>query len=64
MLLILVGRTISSMYGDFTVFLDGVFISVPVFLTVVGVSMLLVAVFGMFGAFKESTMLTNVVREY
>lgn len=49
------------MYGDFNVFLDGAFISVPVFLTAVGAIMLLVAMFGMFGAFKESTMLTNVV---
>jgi len=59
-LLITVGTTIETIYGDFSQFLDNHFLSIPTLLVAVGVIMLLVAIFGVVGAFKESTMLTNI----
>lgn len=59
-LLITVGTTIQSIYGDFSQFLDDHFMSVPSLLVAVGFVMLVVATFGVIGAFKESTMLTNI----
>jgi len=59
-LLITVGTTIQTIYGDFSQFLDSHFMSIPSLLVAVGVIMLIVAVFGVAGAFKESTMLTNI----
>ncbi|KAG4071854.1 hypothetical protein HA402_006015 [Bradysia odoriphaga] len=59
-LLITVGTTIQSIYGDFKEFLDNHFMSIPSLLVAVGFVMLVVAAFGIIGAFKESTMLTNI----
>jgi len=59
-LLITVGTTIQSIYGDFRQFLDSHFMSIPSLLVAVGFVMLVVATFGVVGAFKESTMLTNI----
>jgi len=59
-LLITVGTTIQSIYGDFSEFLDNHFLSIPSLLVAVGFVMLVVATFGVIGAFKESTMLTNI----
>lgn len=60
-LLMIVGGTIRTIYNDFSHFLEDHFISVPTFMVVIGFFMLFVALFGVFGAFKESTMLTNIV---
>lgn len=60
LLLITVGRTIQSIYSDFSHFLDDHFMSVPALLVGVGAVMMVVALFGVVGAFKESTMLTNI----
>lgn len=62
-LLITVGTTIQSIYGDFSQFLDNHFMSIPSLLVAVGAIMLIVATFGVIGAFKESTMLTNIVSQ-
>jgi len=59
-LLITVGTTIQTIYGDFSQFLDDHFLSIPTLLVAVGFIMLVVALFGVLGAFKESTMLTNI----
>lgn len=59
-LLITVGTTIQTIYGDFSQFLDNHFMSIPSLLVAVGFVMLIVATFGVIGAFKESTMLTNL----
>jgi len=59
-LLITVGTTIQTIYGDFSQFLDSHFLSIPTLLAAVGFVMLVVATFGVIGAFKESTMLTNI----
>lgn len=61
MLLILVGRTIEEIFGDFEFFLDDRMLPVPTLLVAVGAIMLIVACFGVIGAFKESTLLTNIV---
>lgn len=61
MLLILVGRTIEAIFGDFEFFLDDRMLPVPTLLVAIGVIMLIVACFGVIGAFKESTLLTNIV---
>jgi len=59
-LLITVGTAIQSIYGDFSQFLDSHFLSIPSLLVAVGFIMLVVAIFGVIGAFRESTMLTNI----
>lgn len=59
-LLITVGTTIQTIFGDFEHFLDSHFLSPPALLVAIGVIMLIVATFGCFGALKESTMLINV----
>lgn len=59
--MIAVGRTVQSIFDEFGEFLDDIFTSVPTLLVVCGAVMLVVAAFGVFGAIRESTLLTNIV---
>jgi CD63 antigen len=61
MLLITVGTTIQTIFGDFSHFLDDNFLSPPTLMVVAGVILLIVALFGCIGALRESTLLINVV---
>lgn len=61
LLLLTVGRNIYIIYGDFEFFLDDGIIPIPRLLIVAGALMFTVAFFGMIGAFRESTLLTNTV---
>lgn len=60
-LLLTVGGAIQTLYNDFNHFLDDNFLSVPALMVAIGIMMLIVAAFGVIGALKESTMLTNIV---
>ncbi|XP_055387386.1 CD63 antigen isoform X2 [Condylostylus longicornis] len=59
-LLILVGTTISTIFGDFSDFIDSHFFSPPALLVAVGIIMFGVSIFGCVGAIKHSTMLVNI----
>ncbi|CAD7085757.1 unnamed protein product [Hermetia illucens] len=59
-LLILVGTTIQTIFGDFKTFIYENFLSPPALLVAVGCILMIVATFGCFGALRESTMLINV----
>lgn len=59
-LLILVGTTIQTVFGDFKEFIDDYFFSPPTLLVAVGCILMIVATFGCFGALRESTLLINI----
>jgi CD63 antigen len=61
MLLITVGTTIQTIFGEFSHFLDDNFLSPPTLMVAAGIILLIVALFGCIGAIRESTMLINVV---
>lgn len=63
LLMITVGRTVQSIFGEFSEFLEDGFTYVPTLLIVCGAVMLVVAAFGVFGAIRESTLLTNIVSQ-
>lgn len=60
-LLIMVGTTIQTIFGDFSLFIDGHFSSPPALLIAIGFILIAVATLGAYGAIKESVMLINLV---
>lgn len=61
-LLIMVGTTIQTIFGDFSLFIDGHFSSPPALLIAIGFILIAVAALGAYGAVKESVMVINLVR--
>lgn len=59
-LLIMVGTTIQTIFGDFSLFIDGHFSSPPALLIAIGFILIAVATLGAYGAVKESVMLINL----
>ncbi|KAI8043782.1 tetraspanin-6 [Drosophila gunungcola] len=59
-LLIMVGTTIQTIFGDFSLFIDGHFTSPPVLLVAIGTILIAVATLGAYGAVKESVMVINL----
>lgn len=59
-LLILVGETIQTIFGDFRQFIDDHFLSPPTLLIATGFLMLGVAILGAWGAIKESVLIINI----
>ncbi|XP_068158456.1 CD63 antigen [Drosophila tropicalis] len=59
-LLIMVGTTIQTIFGDFSLFIDGHFSSPPALVIAIGFILIAVAVLGAYGAIKESVMLINL----
>ncbi|XP_060667039.1 tetraspanin-6 [Drosophila nasuta] len=59
-LLIMVGTTIQTIFGDFSLFIDGHFSSPPALLIAIGFILIAVATLGAYGAIKESVMLINL----
>ncbi|XP_030377433.1 tetraspanin-6 [Scaptodrosophila lebanonensis] len=59
-LLIMVGTTIQTIYGDFSVFIDGHFSSPPTLLIAIGFILIAVAALGAYGAMRESVMVINL----
>lgn len=59
-LLILVGETIQTIFGDFRQFLDDYFLSPPTLLIATGFIMFMVAMLGAWGAIKESVLIINI----
>ncbi|XP_017152527.1 tetraspanin-6 [Drosophila miranda] len=59
-LLIMVGTTIQTIFGDFSIFIDGHFASPPALLIAIGFILIAVATLGAYGAVKESVMVINL----
>lgn len=59
-LLVMVGSTILTIFGDFNQFLDGHFYSPPTLLIAIGFIMLFVTTLGAYGALRESVLLINL----
>ncbi|XP_055851813.1 CD63 antigen [Episyrphus balteatus] len=59
-LLILVGETIQTIFGDFRQFLDDYYLSPPTLLIATGFLMFAVAILGSYGAIKESVLIINL----
>eukprot|EP00099_Drosophila_melanogaster_P002470 NP_001137809.1 tetraspanin 29Fb, isoform C [Drosophila melanogaster] len=59
-LLIMVGTTIQTIFGDFSLFIDGHFSSPPALLIAIGFILIAVAALGAYGAVKESVMVINL----
>ncbi|KAM8714698.1 hypothetical protein ACLKA7_001108 [Drosophila subpalustris] len=59
-LLVMVGTTIQTIFGDFSLFIDGHFSSPPALLIAIGFILVAVATLGAYGAVKESVMLINL----
>ncbi|EDV58308.1 CD63 antigen [Drosophila erecta] len=59
-LLIMVGTTIQTVFGDFSLFIDGHFSSPPALLIAIGFILIAVATLGAYGAVKESVMVINL----
>jgi uncharacterized membrane protein len=59
-LLITVGTTISSIYGDFSIYVDSHFLQPAILMVAIGAILMLVSVVGCIGALKESTMIINI----
>ncbi|KAH8418883.1 hypothetical protein KR222_009070 [Zaprionus bogoriensis] len=59
-LLIMVGTTIQTLFGDFSLFIDSHFSSPPALLIAIGFILIAVATLGAYGAVKESVMLINL----
>lgn len=60
-LLMAVGSTISTIFEDFSIFMDDHFFAPATLMVVIAICLMIVAVTGCIGAIKESTMLVNVV---
>lgn len=56
-----VGSTISTIFEDFSIFMDDHFFAPATLMIVIAICLMVVAVTGCIGAVKESTMLVNVV---
>lgn len=56
-----VGSTISTIFDDFSIFVDDHFFAPATLMIVIAICLMIVAVTGCVGALKESTMLVNVV---
>lgn len=56
-----VGSTISTIFDDFSIFMDDHFFTPATLMVVIAVCLMCVAITGCVGAIKESTMLVNVV---
>ncbi|XP_030240728.1 23 kDa integral membrane protein isoform X1 [Drosophila navojoa] len=59
-LLIMVGTTIQTIFGDFDLFIDGHFSSPPALLIAIGFILIAVATLGAYGAVKESVLVINL----
>ncbi|XP_055595578.1 CD63 antigen [Uranotaenia lowii] len=59
-LLVTVGMAIGTIFGDFEVFIDAHFFSPAHLMVAIGFIMMIVSVFGCFGAFRESTAMINI----
>jgi len=60
LLLMAVGSTISTIFDDFSIFMDDHFFTPASLMVVIAICLMIVAVTGCIGAIKESTMLVNV----
>lgn len=56
-----VGSTITTIFDDFSIFMDDHFFTPATLMVVISICLMLVAITGCIGAVKESTMLVNVV---
>lgn len=56
-----VGSTITNIFNELSIFVDDHFFTPANLMTIISVCLLIVAITGCIGAFKESTMLVNVV---
>jgi CD63 antigen len=56
-----VGTTITTIFNDFNIFVDDHFFTPASLMVIIAVCLMIVAATGCIGAFKESTMLVNVV---
>lgn len=56
------GGTIQAIFGDFRQFVYDRYLSPPNLLISIGILLLIVAIFGAYGAIRESVMLINLVR--
>lgn len=56
-----VGSTVSNIFNELSIFVDDHFLTPATLVSVISVCLLFVAITGCIGAFKESTMLVNVV---
>jgi len=59
-LLLAVGSTISTIFDDFSIFMDDHFFTPASLMIVISVCLMIVAVTGCIGAIKESTLLVNI----
>lgn len=57
----LVGGTIQTIFGDFKQFVYERYLSPPALLMSIGFLLLIVAIFGAYGAIRESVLLINLV---
>jgi len=60
LLLMAVGSTISTIFDDFSIFMDDHFFTPATLMVVIAICLMCVAITGCVGAMKESTMLVNV----
>lgn len=58
-----VGSTITNIFNELSIFVDDHFFTPANLMTIISVCLLIVAITGCIGAFKESTMLVNVVSD-
>lgn len=56
-----VGSTISTIFDDFSIFMDDHFFTPASLMVVISICLMIVAITGCAGAVKESTMLVNIV---
>lgn len=56
-----VGSTISTIFDDFSIFMDDHFFTPASLMVVISICLMIVAITGCAGAIKESTMLVNIV---
>lgn len=56
-----VGSTITNIFTELSIFVDDHFFTPASLMTIIAVCLMIVAITGCIGAFKESTMLVNVV---
>ena len=59
--MITVGTSIQNVYVDYIYFLDSRVIYFPLVLILFGILVINLAAFGVFGAIRESVLLTNIV---
>lgn len=56
-----VGSTISTIFDDFSIFMDDHFFTPASLMVIISICLMIVAITGCAGAIKESTMLVNIV---